>query len=50
MKDLKNKFYRTLSLPKEESEILKWYRKNVRNILNDSEKKQTTIKQDKSND
>jgi len=47
MRDFKNKFYRTLQLPKEESEILKWYRKNVRKILNDSEKKITPLKEDK---
>lgn len=46
-KDFKNKFYRTLQLPKEESEVLKWYRKNVRSILNDAEKKQTPLKEDK---
>ena len=50
MRDLKNKFYRTLQLPKEESEVLKWYRKNVRSILNDSEKKIIPIKEEKSND
>ena len=49
-RNLKNSFYRTLQLPKEESEVLKWYRKNVRSILNDSEKKITPIKEDKSND
>ena len=48
--DFKNKFYRTLQLPKEESEILKWYRRNVRSILNDAEKKQIPIKEDKSDD
>jgi hypothetical protein len=47
MKDFKNKFYRSLQLPKEESEVLKWYRKNVRSILNDTEKKIIPIKEDK---
>ena len=46
-KDFKNKFYRTLQLPKEESEVLKWYRKNVRSILNDADKKITPLKEDK---
>lgn len=50
MRDSKNKFYRSLQLPKEEADILKWYRKNVRSILNDSEKKQIPLKEDKSND
>jgi hypothetical protein len=50
MRDFKNNFYRSLQLPKEESEILKWYRKNVRKILNDSENKQIKDKEDKSND
>ena len=49
-RDFKNKFYRTLQLPKEESEILKWYRRNVRSILNDAEKKQIPIKEDKPDD
>lgn len=47
MSNFKNKFYRTLQLPKEEAEILKWYRKNVRNILNDSEKKIIINKEEK---
>jgi len=47
MKDLKNKFYRTLSLPKEESEILKWYRRNIRTILNNADKKIEIKKEEK---
>ena len=38
-RDPKNAFYRTLDLGKEESEILRWYRKNLASILNDAEKK-----------
>jgi hypothetical protein len=45
-RDMKNSFYRTLHLDKETNEILKWYRKNVKNILNDAESK-TIIKKGK---
>jgi len=39
MRNPKNKFYRTLSLPKEESEILRWYRKNIKSIFDNADKK-----------
>ena len=49
-RDLKNSFYRTLSLDKESKLALKWFREHVRSIKNDSEKKITPIKEEKSND
>lgn len=50
MRDFKNNFYRTLELDKESQEVLKWYRKNIKSIQNDAEKKQSLIKEDKLND
>jgi hypothetical protein len=43
----KNSFYRTLQLPKEEAEILKWYRKNIGQILNNADKKAETKEKEK---
>ena len=43
----KNSFYRTLSLPKEEAEILKWYRKNIGQILNNADKRVETKEKEK---
>jgi hypothetical protein len=50
MKDLKNSFYRTLHLDKETNEILKWYRRNVKNILNESESNKIIKKERERND
>jgi len=47
MRDMKNKFYRQLSLPKEEAEILKWYRKNISQILNNADKRVETKEKEK---
>lgn len=46
-RDLKNKFYRTLQLPKEEAEILKWYRKNIKSIKDNADKKVQITKEEK---
>jgi hypothetical protein len=46
MKNLKNSFYRTLHLDKETNEILKWYRNNIKNILNESESKKIIKKEE----
>ncbi len=46
-RNLKNSFYRTLQLPKEEAEILKWYRKNIGQILNNADKKTEIKKEEK---
>jgi len=46
-KDFKNKFYRTLQLPKEESEILKWYRKNIKSIKDNADKRIEIKKEEK---
>ena len=48
--NLKNSFYRTLHLPKDAQEILKWYRKNVEQILNESESNKITNKEKERND
>ena len=45
-RDLKNAFYRTLNLDKESKAALKWFRENVKQIRNDSEKKQTKLKEE----
>jgi len=50
MKDLKNKFYRTLNLDKEGKLALKWFREHVRSIKNESESNKTGNKEDKRND
>lgn len=42
-KDLKNAFYRTLSLDKEGKLALKWFRENVKSIRDNADKK-TEIK------
>ena len=42
MRDMKNKFYRSLDLPKEESDVLRWYRRNIKQIL-DNAKQRTEI-------
>ena len=49
-KDLKNAFYRTLSLDKESKLALKWFREHVRSIKNDADKKIIPIKEEKLND
>jgi hypothetical protein len=46
----KNNFYRLLNLDKESKIALKWFREHVKSIMNDSEKKQSPLKEDKSND
>ena len=50
MRDQKNNFYRTLDLPKEEKDILRWYRSVIKEIKNSAEMKINTIKESKSND
>lgn len=40
MKDPKNRFYRTLKLDKESSEILKWFRKVKKQLLNEEIKEE----------
>lgn len=47
MRDMKNKFYRSLQLPKEEAEILRWYRKNIRSIFNNADKRVEMKEKDK---
>jgi len=39
MRDFKNAFYRTLDLDSETKQILKWYRKTVKELKNESEYK-----------
>jgi len=46
-RDLKNSFYRTLRLDKETKDILKWYRKIVKSLQNESELKKINIKDSK---
>lgn len=44
MRDGKDKFYRSLDLPKEEKEVLKWYRNNFQSIKNLDQKKKEVRK------
>jgi len=46
-RDLKNSFYRTLNLPKEEKAILKWYRANIKSIRDNADKKIEIKKEEK---
>lgn len=46
MRDLKNKFYRSLNLDKESKAALKWFRENVKSIRDNAEKKQTKLKEE----
>jgi len=46
----KNSFYRLLNLDKESKIALKWFRENVRSILNDADKKVNPNKKEKTND
>jgi hypothetical protein len=46
----KNNFYRLLNLDRESKLALKWFREHIKSIMNDAEKKQILIKEDKSND
>ena len=46
-RDLKNSFYRTLHLDKETKDILKWYRKIIKSLQNESELKKINIKDSK---
>lgn len=47
MRDLKNAFYRTLSLDKESKAALKWFRENVKSIRDNADKKIEIKKEDK---
>lgn len=38
MRDLKNKFYRTLDLDDHSKKVLKWYRSNIKQILDNVNK------------
>jgi hypothetical protein len=49
MRDPKNAFYRTIHLDKESQDVLKWYRKIVKQIKNDSELKQYEKNNEQSN-
>ena len=37
-RDLKNKFYRTLDLDDDSKKVLKWYRSNIKQILDNVNK------------
>jgi len=39
MRNIKNNFYRTLNLDKEGKLALKWFRENVKSILDNADKK-----------
>jgi hypothetical protein len=43
-RDFKNSFYKTLNLDSETKQILKWYRKTVKELKNESEHQ---VKKDK---
>lgn len=47
MRNPKNNFYRLLNLPKEEKEILKWYRSVIKEITNNSDKRVETKEKEK---
>jgi len=47
MRDFKDKFYRTLNLDNESKQILKWYRKVVKELKNESEVKKEIKKDEK---
>jgi len=38
MRELKNKFYRTLDLDDDSKKVLKWYRSNIKQILDNVNK------------
>lgn len=44
-RDLKNKFYRTLDLDDDSKKVLKWYRSNIKQIL-DNAKQRIEIEKD----
>jgi hypothetical protein len=44
MRDLKNAFYRTLDLDDDSKKVLKWYRNNINQILDNAGKRITTEK------
>jgi hypothetical protein len=46
MRDPKNQFYRTLNLDEDSKMILKWYRKNIKDIKNSADKKVKIIKEE----